>query len=526
MGPLGKKFLQGSLLESKRTLLFLFSVVCFFCCSVVFPFSSMAMAEELAMTFIRSQLNVSRHLIAGAVLVAVGLLSSACAKNGGGDSAPPPTPTAQTTVPPQAPAPPNPTPTPGTTGGGELNGGSGHSSQTGPSGSAGGSAPVVAVPSTGGSDPVVISYDPTGMVPNEIFSSTAMQGSGVGSAMYERADDDGNVLYYSGSGLDDLHARLQALADSVQDPAQKEANDSLARELGPTRFRADFRKREITVWITRFEDGRRIETRLSGPMSNKLTARLGTINGSNGSRSANKNTKNNKNNRNTDNRNTGDNGSSLQSPGLAVEAACMDEGGGCRAMHVKVMDRQRGRARTAHVIARETPTYIHTKGNGPGVARNPEYDRLINILINTSRISQVSQNGRGLHLPTYDVVDKVTLATSETINGSSEFAIRMRLLLGPTVVRPQAREEFIVWWGPLVKPADEQVMNLEINANVERTQESIGDTIRETRLVRNDGFGNLQLEVVVRHSTLGSMEDRFILTVARIHKPVRDLVLR
>jgi len=361
------------------------------------------------------------------------------------------------------------------------------------------------------------------MVPDEIFSSTAVQGSGVGSVMYRRADDDGNVLYYSGSGLDDLHARLQELADAVQDPAQKEANDSLAQELGLTRFRADFRSREITVWITRFENSRPIETRLSGPMSNKLTARLGAA--VNGNGSGNESAKPNNNIKRGN-----DPSSSLrssESSGLAVEAACMDEGGGCRTMHVKVMDRKRGRVRTAHVIARETPTYIYTKGNGPGMAGNAEYDRLINILVKTSQISQISQNGRGSYLPMYDVVDKVTLATSETINGSSDFAIRMKLLLGPTVVRPQAREEFIVWRGPLVKPADEQAMNLEINADIERTQESIGGTIRETRLVRNDGFGNLQLEVIVRHSTSGSMEDHFILTVARIHKPVREeLVLR
>jgi len=51
----------------------------------------------------------------------------------------------------------------------------------------------------------------------------------------------------------------------------------------------------------------------------------------------------------------------------------------------------------------------------------------------------------------------------------------------------------------------------------------IANTIRDVRVVRNDGRGNLQFYITVRKSTAGSSEDTIRLTVARLQEATRQL---
>jgi len=58
------------------------------------------------------------------------------------------------------------------------------------------------------------------------------------------------------------------------------------------------------------------------------------------------------------------------------------------------------------------------------------------------------------------------------------------------------------------------------------TQGRFVDTVLPgPRLVRNDGRGNLQLDLTVRAATINAREDRIRLTIARIHTPTSGVRL-
>jgi len=106
------------------------------------------------------------------------------------------------------------------------------------------------------------------------------------------------------------------------------------------------------------------------------------------------------------------------------------------------------------------------------------------------------------------------------------FTIIMRLgVADPS--NPQT-EQRLGFTGPLVKPADSTELNMPVNllfTTGDKTAQRVANTIREARLIRNDGHGNLQFDIVVRKDSERGSEDRIRLTVARIHQPVRSLIL-
>jgi hypothetical protein len=330
----------------------------------------------------------------------------------------------------------------------------------------------------------VIRFDPTGMRPEEIFASSANLPETVIGPKCNISSGDGRELFYSGSGQDTLHEELKALIDRESDAAQRAADREFARELSLSHFEIDWQTRSVSLSFMTKRGGRRETVKTAGVLDNQLTFRAGDLS---------------------------------KPPYMAVEAACMDAKGGCHTVHMKVREAVNGKVRTAHILTRESSATLFIQGNGLGVAANEEYDRFMRILLNT-----VDYPGAT------NTVKNLSLSTSETINGQANFSIVMRLGL-------TSGEQSVAWTGPLVKAAGVDQLNVAVQSAPEVTtidgqavamRGFISESIRETRLVRNDGRGNLQLEVTVRKATPESREDTLLLTIARIHKPVRSLVLR
>jgi uncharacterized protein YdeI (BOF family) len=214
-------------------------------------------------------------------------------------------------------------------------------------------------------------------------------------------------------------------------------------------------------------------------------------------------------------------GAITREPFIMADVACMDLSGGCKTVHVKIQDASSGKIRTAHMIARHTGASLYIEGNAPGVSKNPEYDRLMSILLNTTK------NPSG-----YNVVNKLTLTTSETIGGASNFAITMHMNLLDQWNR--SMPDLVQVTGPLAKPKSSDQPNVGITVSpaitvidgeVVPVEGRLVDVIRDARLLKNDGRGNLQVELTVRSATADASVDRIVLTVARIHTPTTQLRL-
>lgn len=428
------------------------------------------------------------HLMFFWMAVTVLLLSAACTRGGGGGGGTPLTP-----PPAESPAPGQPA------GNGELDNDSGKSSTdpaTSTDGATGEAVPVSPdspsavgeeettepAPIDGTQQPVVVTYDPSGLEPDQVFENSRNQGVVIPGEQSDIDDFLGNDLFYTGSGQDSLREQLLERLNSRPDSAEKAADQELARAVRVQSFDVNWDSRNVRLSILMARPGKRMPIVFTGKLNNKLIFRAG---------------------------------SNKKKDGFSVEAACMDLNGGCHTVLIKLQERSKGRTASAYMIQRETSATLFTEGNGYNAARNPEYNRLLEILWNT-----VSNPGGPR------AVKILKLITSETINGVSEFSIKM-------VMRTNRYDEqTLAWRGPLLKPSGADVMDLSIEQLPSRAYANgqaiypkglISDTIRDTRLIRNDGRGNLQLEVIIRKSTIAGKEDRFKLTIARIHTPVRPL---
>jgi hypothetical protein len=300
--------------------------------------------------------------------------------------------------------------------------------------------------------------DPTGLTPDQIFAASEQLGQ---AEVGLPADVVGEPkLYYSGSGQDYLREQLSTIAGDASEEDRK-----FAERLGLSTFDVDWKTRSAKALVSIVKkNGKRETINFKGKLENsaKLTA-----------------------------------GSLSKKPGVLLEATCMDADGGCTTVHMKLQRKTKNDVlQTAHVIARKTSAHIYTDGNPPGVSQNREYDYLMSMFINTARSPGSPESVRSLEY-----------VTSETINGRSEFAVLMKM--GSTSHR-------LALTGPLVKPKSSNDLNLVLDPPGE-TKNSLGEIIREMRLIRNDGRGNLQFDIVVRKNSERSSEDTIRLMVARKH---------
>ncbi|HVK60580.1 MAG TPA: hypothetical protein VM432_03475 [Bdellovibrionales bacterium] len=293
-------------------------------------------------------------------------------------------------------------------------------------------------------------------------------------------DYRGQDLYYSGSSMDSLREQLMAHLAADPDAKQRRLDKEFASELSFGSFTVDWEMRTARAAFVLDRGGRRIPFDFEGRLANDrvLRDRVGNI---------------------------------------ELEAVCMDESESCETVIMKVREFEGSVVRNAYILQRQTGAGLFVRGNGFGVAKNGQYDRFLETIWNTE------------HRPDHPASLKfLKLITTEVMNGPADFTIEMSMGTGPRT------EEVIAWVGPLVRPLNGGDMDLALALQPTRASEDLrpvhfkgplSDTIRETRLNSNDGYGNLTLEVVIRPSPYGGKQDSIFLTVQRMQAPVRTLKL-
>lgn len=341
----------------------------------------------------------------------------------------------------------------------------------------------------------VVYFDPSGQSPDQIFSKkTALDRAG--AFLGEKVASDirsgaGETLYYTGAGQDTLREQLYVLVNNQEamlDAQSRAENKALAQSIQLSSFEVDWSSRRGKLAFKYLRNGNKAQVEMEGAVDEVMQYRVGAI---------------------------------TREPFIMADVACMDLSGGCKTVHIKIQDASSGKIRTAHMIARHTSASLYIEGNAPGVSKNPEYDRLMSILLNTTK------NPSG-----YNVVNKLTLTTSETIGGASNFAITMHMNLLDQWNR--SIPDLVQVTGPLAKPKSSDQPNIGITVSpaitvidgeVVPVEGRLVDVIRDARLLKNDGRGNLQVELTVRSATADALVDRVVLTVARIHTPTTQLRL-
>ncbi len=341
----------------------------------------------------------------------------------------------------------------------------------------------------------VVYYDPSGQSPDQIFAKKAAidrSGAFVGEKVASDIQSaSGETLFYTGAGQDTLREQLYILVNNYEaqlDADTRAENKALAQSIQLSAFEVDWASRRGKLQFKYLRNGVKAQVEMEGAVSDVMQFRVGALS---------------------------------REPYIMADVACMDLSGGCKTVHVKVQDASTGNIRTAHMIARHTSASLYIEGNAPGISKNAEYDRLMSILLNTTK------NPSG-----HNVVDKLTLTTSETIGGASNFAITMKMSLLDKWGR--MTPDIIQVTGPLAKPKSNDQPNIGItvspaitviNGVVVPVDGRLVDIIRDARLLKNDGRGNLQVELTVRTAAADSLVDRIVLTVARIHTPTTQLRL-
>ncbi|MDZ4084335.1 MAG: hypothetical protein U1E10_15435 [Bdellovibrionales bacterium] len=341
----------------------------------------------------------------------------------------------------------------------------------------------------------VVYYDPSGQSPDQIFAKKAAIDH-AGAFLGEKVASDirsgsGETLFYTGAGQDTLREQLYVLVNNQEamlDSQARAENKALAQSIQLSSFEVDWASRRGKLAFKYLRNGNKAQVEMEGAVDDVMQYTVGSIN---------------------------------REPFIMADVACMDLSGGCKTVHIKVQDASSGQIRTAHMIARHTSASLYIEGNAPGVSNNPEYDRLMSILLNTTK------NPAG-----HNVVNKLTLTTSETIGGASNFAITMNMNLLDKWGRMVP--DLVQVTGPLAKPKSSDQPNVGItvspaitviNGEVVPVEGRLVDVIRDARLLKNDGRGNLQVELTIRSATADALVDRIVLTVARIHTPTTQLRL-
>jgi hypothetical protein len=361
--------------------------------------------------------------------------------------------------------------------------------------------------SSGGSRIRVVDYDPRGKTPDQIFGDQRVTDAPEGTTVLEPREGDrvnphgenggrvtqlgpdanGQPLYFSGSGQDRLYEKIKELMDAETDAEQKTRNEQFAKKIGFTTFEPNYRSRSAVLTVNIIErNGQQVPYVFSGQLDNQLRFKSGDLN---------------------------------RSPNLEAEAVCMDLRGGCNTVHVKLRKKSGEGVSTVSVLARHTTATLYSEGNSKRVSNNAAYDRFVHILTTSVDYPGGANSLKTLHL-----------TTSEVINGSSEFAVTMSMRMS---LDDPERTQSLSFIGPLVKPMSISSLDLPVDTFSGYTiygrwsfvSQPVAETIRESRLVRNDGRGNLQIDVTFAQTHSGSREDTVRLTISRIHEPVRELIL-
>lgn len=414
--------------------------------------------------------------------VTAAILATGCGKKDRGSDDPAPVVVKEQATPPP-PTPPPPTPSPFS---GELDDDSSqpsHDDRVTP-------LPAVEDDSYGKVERRIIPYDPRHLTSDEIHASGDAPPANHTLVPSDLSTDEGERLFYSGSGMDNLREKLQAMVESTPNQELKRIDAQFAAGVTMSTFDVDEVSGRVRAVVTLKRGNKSHQFQFMGVLDNKGVFRSGSL---------------------------------KQAPFVTLEMACMDRGAGCQTAHIRVRDGHRRQIRTAHIIARQTNSDIHIEAPGFGVARNPEYDRLLGLLVDT--IENPSSANK---------VGRVSFVTSETINGSSVFWITTHFVLSDRYSWAGSSSQIMSFMGPLVKPANSPFLEQKvevllpmttIDGRPVRVNGLLTNSVQTVRLIRNDGRGNLKFAITVRQSHAKGSEETFHLLFARKHKPVRQLVL-
>ena len=339
----------------------------------------------------------------------------------------------------------------------------------------------------------VVDLNPTGKTPEEIFGdqdaalprerpsldqvppgTVIMNPAPVSSRPSTRPPGgsvDGN-LFYSGSGQDSLYEDIKRIARSK--------DRAFATTVGFSSFEINWKNRGARLTVNLERTGKKAEEVVFTGKLNKA----GLFSAASGS--------------------------------MQADAVCMDDNGGCNTVHVRL----KKSGRVAHVIVRATDVWIWSDGEAEGSGNNVNYDRFIHILLTSATYPGGASS-----------ITAARLNTSETINGSSSFVFGLQMNMS---VSDPSVAQAVSWTGPLLKSVRSDDLNVAVEQYAEYNPwgrrksgaPQLARTIRESRLVRNDGRGNLQIDVTFAKISAASREQTARITVARIHEPTRALTLK
>lgn len=350
-------------------------------------------------------------------------------------------------------------------------------------------APVATVAPAVPTDSVIY-YNFNGLTPYQIFDKKAgilKSGTTVSDVVAsDIRSAGGEVLVYTGAGQDTLRDELytkvaeRAAAQTAED---REIDRAFAKSVQLASFHVDFANRRGYLSFTFERDGATATATLADHLDDQLRFQVGSFD---------------------------------KWPYLVAEAACMDLSGGCRSVHVRVQDSYYGgKIRTAQVLARHTNASFYVDGEPVGKTGNANYDQLMGILMNT--VNKQSVN----------VLDKLTLTTSETIGAASGFQVTMNMRLQDSSGRMGA--DILQISGPLVRPTDKDDLNVAlkvtpaltlINGEVTPIAYKRGvDIVNPIQLLRNDSRGNLLLQLNLPNEKAGAASNSITMLVSRIHAP-------
>ena len=198
--------------------------------------------------------------------------------------------------------------------------------------------------------------------------------------------------------------------------------------------------------------------------------------------------------------------------GFKLATECLDRElfNRCETLHLVISKEDR----EAHVLHRDTSAEIFISGNEIGRFRNPDYDRLMKTFVNT-----VEKRGGA------NRVQRLRVVTTEVVGGPNAIVIAM--VMGNLDSRTnETRRESLVWGGPLHKFEGSDRVNYPLTlskASGPAPRAPFADVIQQTRLIRNNGKGDVKIKIVVKKpNASGARADAIRLTLARKFSSVRE----
>jgi hypothetical protein len=225
--------------------------------------------------------------------------------------------------------------------------------------------------------------------------------------------------------------------------------------------------------------------------------------------------------------------SSSELPGVKGNIACLNLNGGCHHMSLFFKDEsEEAGPRYAYVVVRDTPAKLFFKARNPGYSNNPEYIRLLKIFEAAKR-----ESGRPLDPDKPERLTFLNLLTSETVNGQASFAVKMQFFTPCRGYQEDNGIQTTTLAGPLKMAADGSEIDIHVSTApsvtylagtltpVDPYEGRMSDAIKMTRLVGNNGKGEIKLRLRIRTVGHRMEEEDIYLTITRLHSEVRSDII-